>query len=179
MPDLAVALEEATIDDLAHVPDNAKAELVHGKLVRLMLAGGVPGYVGGEIFVGLRNYARRTRRGHAFPDNVGFLIHLPHRRSLSPDAAFYIGPLQGGQFLSGAPVFAAEVRSENDYGAAGTLVVWDVDVLHTEEVRKYTADAPETPTVFRRSDIADADPALPNWQFAVNDLFPASEDAAE
>jgi len=50
----------------------------------------------------------------------------------------------GMRFASGAPIFAVEVRSENDYGpaaeramaakradyfACGTLVVWDVDLL--------------------------------------------------
>lgn len=132
---------EATIEDLHRVAENGKAELVNGKVVHLMPTGGMPGYAGGEIFVALREYARRTRRGYAFPDNVGFVVNLPHRRSLSPDAAFHPGPFQGGQFLSGAPVFAAEVRSENDYGpamelemadrradyfAACTQVVWDV-----------------------------------------------------
>lgn len=177
----------ATVEDLYHVPENGKAELVNGKVVHLMPTGGVPSYAGGEIFAALRDYARRTRRGYAFPDNVGFVANLLRRRSLSPDAAFHVGPLQGGQFLSGAPRFAAEVRSENDYGpamelemadkgadyfAAGTQVVWDVDVLRSEEVRKYTADAPDSPTVFRRGDMADTEPAMPDWLFTVDDLFP-------
>jgi len=33
--------------------------------------------------------------GYAFPDNVGFLVDLPNRSSLSPNAAFYIGELRG------------------------------------------------------------------------------------
>jgi Uma2 family endonuclease len=48
------------------------------------------------------------------------------------------------KFYEGAPIFAVEVRSENDYGlkaeeriaekradyfVAGTLVMWDVDLL--------------------------------------------------
>jgi Uma2 family endonuclease len=78
--------------------------------------GGVPGRASGEIYVSLREYERRMRNGYAFPDNVGFIVNLPNRRSFSPDAAFYIGELKGGQFLDGAPVFAAEVRNEGDYG---------------------------------------------------------------
>ncbi len=182
-----ISKTQATTQDLYHVPDNGKAELVNGELVRLMPTGGVPGYAGGEVFAALREYARRTRTGYAFPDNVGFLVHLPRRRSLSSDAAFHPGPLEGGQFLSSAPRFAAEVRSENDYGAvaeqemadkradyfaAGTLVVWDVDVLRSGEVGKYAADAPDAPTVFRRGDVADAEPALPGWRLAVDNLFP-------
>jgi Uma2 family endonuclease len=135
---------EAIIEDLYRVPDNGKAEIVNGELVLMSPTGGVPGRASGEIYVSLREYERRTKNGYAFPDNVGFIVNLPHRRSFSPDAAFYVGKLKGGQFLDGAPVFAAEVRSEGDYGAkaeremaakradyfaAGTLVVWDVDVL--------------------------------------------------
>ncbi len=103
-------------------------------------------------------------------------MSLPTRKSFSPAAAFHPGPLQGGQFLDGAPLFAAEVRSEYDYGpaaeeeiaakradyfAAGTLVVWDVGVLRDMVVRVYRADAPDDPTVYRRGDIAEAEPALP------------------
>src|SRR5918997_6616572 len=135
----------ATIDDLYRVPENGKAELVNGEKVRMAPTGGIPGRSRGEIHVSLRDYERRTGRGYAFPHNVGFTVNLPHRGSFSPDAAFHAGPLRGGQFLDGAPSFAAEVRSENDYGeraeqemaekradyfAAGALVVWDVDVLH-------------------------------------------------
>ena len=141
----------------------------------------------GEIYVSLRDYERRTGRGYAFPDNVGFTVDLPHRGSFSPDAAFHAGPLMGGRFLEGAPIFAAEVRSENDYGeraeqemaekrtdyfAAGTLVVWDVDVLHERVVRVYRADEPNRPTTYQNDDVAEAEPALPGWMMPVRDLLP-------
>ncbi len=57
------------------------------------------------------------RQGMLYRNNVGFIVNLPNRRSFSPDAAFYKGTT-GGKFLEGAPIFAAEVRSENDYGEA-------------------------------------------------------------
>ena len=106
----------ATIDDLYRVPENGKAELVKEEIVLMAPTGGVPGRAGGEIYISLRDYERRTGRGYAFPDNVGFVVDLPHRGSFSPDAAFHPGPLQGGRFLDGSPIFAAEVRSETDYG---------------------------------------------------------------
>ena len=130
---------EATIEDLARVEE--KAEIVGGELVLMPAAGGFHGYATGEIFASLREYARRTGRGVAFGDSVGFIVDLPNRRSFSPDAAFWTGPLTR-KFADGAPVFAVEIRSEEDYGpaaeramaarradyfAAGTLVVWDVD----------------------------------------------------
>jgi Uma2 family endonuclease len=177
---------EATIEDLYQVPDNAKAEIVNGELVLMSPTGAAPGYAGDEIFASLREYARRTRSGRAVSDNKGFLVKLPNRRSFSPDAAFYVGPSPGMRFYQGAPVFAVEVRSEGDYGpkaeeamtdkradyfAAGTLVVWDVDLLSPDVVRAYRASDPETPTIYRRGEIADAEPAVPGWRMPVDDLF--------
>jgi Uma2 family endonuclease len=58
-----------------------------------------------------------------------------------------------------------------DYFAAGTQVVWDVDVLREKLIRAYRANDPEHPTVYRRGDVADAEPAVPGWRFAVDELF--------
>lgn len=178
---------KATIEDLYRVPENGKAELVDGEIVLMPPTGGVPGRAGGEIYVSLREYERRTGWGYAFPDNVGFVVDLPNRGSFSPDAAFHHGPLRGGRFMDGAPVFAAEIRSEGDYGekaeremaekradyfAAGTQVVWDVDVLRERVVRVYRADEPDRPTVYRIGGVAKAEPALPGWTLPVEDLLP-------
>jgi Uma2 family endonuclease len=175
---------EATIEDLYRV--DGKAELVNGELVHMPPTGFTPSRAGGEIFASLREYARRTKRGYAIPDNAAFIVNLPHRRSFSPSAAFYTGPPTGGKFMEGAPVFAAEVRSAGDYGprmerrtaekrgdysAAGTLVVWDVDVLREEVVRVYRAESPREAKVYRRGELAEAEPAVPGWTMAVDDLF--------
>ena len=177
---------EATIEDLYRVPDNGKAEIVNGELVLMSPTGGVPGRAVGEIYVSLHDYERRVGGGYAFPDNVGFIVNLPNRRSFSPDTAFYKGELRGGLFLEGAPVFAVEVRSAEDYGpaaerrmaakradyfAAGTLVVWDVDVLREKLVRVYRASDPEKPTVYRAGETAEAEPALPGWTMAADEIF--------
>ncbi|MEA2573165.1 MAG: hypothetical protein QOH93_463 [Chloroflexia bacterium] len=178
---------EATIEDLYHVPENGKAEIVDGELVIMSPTGWLPNYAAGEIFSHLRDYAKRTRTGHAVTDNAGFIVNLPHRRSFSPDAAFFAGPPTGMKFLQGAPLFAAEVRSEDDYGpaaerkiarksadyfAAGTQVVWDVDLLSEDVVRSHHAQEPENPIIYRRGQIADAEPALPGWSMPVDELFP-------
>ncbi len=177
---------KATIQDLYHVPDNAKAEIVNGELVRMSPTGGAPSYAASEVFASLREYARHTKRGRAVNDNAGFRVNLPNRESFSPDAAFYIGKDPGMKFFQGAPVFAVEVRSEGDYGpeaekemaakradyfAAGTLVVWDVDLLGTEVVRSCRATDPHQPTIYRRGEIAEAEPAVPGWKMPVDDLF--------
>lgn len=176
----------ATIEDLYNVPENGKAEIVNGELVRMLPTGGKPGLAGGEIFVALHRYAKKTGHGHAFPDNVGFVVHLPNRESFSPDAAYYTGEEISGKFPEGAPIFAVEVRSEGDYGpraeqkiaakisdyfAAGTLVVWDVDVLREEVIRVFRTSDPANPTVYRRGETAEAEPALPGWRMNVEDVF--------
>lgn len=174
----------ATIEDLYKV--KGKAELVNGEIVHMAPVGDDPGRSGGSIYVSLRLYERRTGNGHAYPDNVGFLCDLPHRKSFSPDAAFHTGPRAGMKFLDRAPTFAVEVRSENDYGAgaevamaakradyfaAGTQVVWDVDLQGPDTIRVFRASDPDHPTVYRRGQEAEAEPALPGWRFPVNELF--------
>lgn len=180
------AKTEATIDDLYRVPENGKAELVNGELVLMSPTGGVPGRAAGRIYRCLDDYERTVGGGYAFPDNVGFIVNLPNRRSFSPDAAFYKGELRGGLFLEGVPVFAVEVRSTDDYGqkaeaamaqkrgdyfAAGTLVVWDVDVLGVKVVRVYRAGDTGNPTVYRSGETAEAKPAVPGWTMALDEIF--------
>jgi Uma2 family endonuclease len=58
-----------------------------------------------------------------------------------------------------------------DYFACGTQVVWDVDLLSEDVIKSYKASDPTHPVIFRRGDIADAEPAVPGWRMAVNDLF--------
>lgn len=176
----------ATIEDLYHVPEDRKAELVNGEIVLMSPTGIEPGYAGDEIFASLREHAKRTKTGRAVGDNKGFRVKLLHRESFSPDAAFYLGNPSGMKFFEGAPVFAVEVRSENDYGpeaerkladkradyfAAGTLVVWDVDLLGADVIKVYRASGPDQPTLYRRGDIAEAEPAVPGWRMPVDDLF--------
>ena len=174
---------EATIEDLYRV--EGKAELVNGEIVHMPPTGGVPNHAGLVISLSLREYAKRTKKGHAFGDNTAFVVNLPNRKSFSPDAGFYVGSVTM-KFFEGAPVFAVEVRSEGDYGpkaernmaqkradyfAAGTQVVWDVDLLSDEVVRVYRASAQEQPAVYRRGETAEAEPAVPGWTMPVDDLF--------
>src|SRR5437868_4270573 len=176
---------EATIEDLYKV--EGKAELVNGEIILMSPTGRRPGYAGDVIFSSLFEYSKRQKFGDAVGDNKAFVVNLPHRKSFSPDAAFYVGPDPGMKFYEGAPVFAVEVRSESDYGpraeramakkradyfAAGTLVVWDVDLLSDDVVRVYRSNDPENPTIYRRGGVAEAEPVVPGWTMAVNDLFP-------
>ncbi len=58
-----------------------------------------------------------------------------------------------------------------DYFAAGTLVVWNVDLLGEDTVRVYRAGDSDQPTVYCRGDTAEAEPAVPGWSMPVDDLF--------
>jgi len=175
---------KATIDDLLKV--DQKAEIVNGEIILMSPTGILPGYAGDEILSSLLIYSEGRKFGWAVGDNKAFVVNLPHRKSFSPDAAFYVGVAKGMKFYDGAPVFAVEVRSEGDYGpraerrmaekradyfAAGTLVVWDVDLLSDDVVRVYRLGNAETSTIYHCGEIAEAEPAVPGWTMPVDDLF--------
>jgi Uma2 family endonuclease len=178
---------KATIEDLYKVPD--KAELVDGEIILMSPTGYSPNRAGTNILYSLTQYERQTGTGQAFSDGAGFIMDPTRRKVFSPDVAFHKGPASKGvnmRFIEGAPIFAVEIRSENDYGsaaelkmaakradyfAAGTQVVWDVDLQSESVVRSYRSDEPNHPTIYRRGDTATAEPALPGWMMPVDDLF--------
>lgn len=177
---------KATIQDLYEVPGNQKAEIVNGEIVMMSPTGSKPGRAAMKIVASLNSHESKRGGGYAFGDNVGFAVNLPNRDSFSPDAAWYIGEIDSMDFLEGAPVFAAEIRSKNDYGPkaeraitekirdyfiSGTQVVWDVDLLGEDVIKVYRTNDPDTPTIYRRGDIAEAEPAVPGWEFPVEELF--------
>ncbi len=163
-----------------------KAEIANGRIVHYMSTGGEPSYAGDQIAFSLHAYVERVQRGRAVGGNKGFRCNLPYRKSFSPDAAFYTGPRSAMEFYPEAPVFAVEVRSEGDYRsnmevelelkradyfAAGTLVVWDVDLQNEEVVRSYSSQNPTKPQVFKRGETANAEPAALGWTMNVDRLF--------
>ncbi len=176
---------EALFEELSRI--EGKGEIVGGKVIEMTGSGPWPGDVAALILFALFQYARRTKRGHAVGDRNTFRVNLPHRLSFSPDVAYHTGSRIPMKYYEGAPVFAVEVRSENDYGryaeremaqkradyfAAGTLVVWDVDLLSNDVVRVYRATSPDVPTIYHPGDTAEAEPAVPGWTMAVKDLLP-------
>lgn len=178
------AKPKATVEDLYQA--RGKAELVDGEIVLLSPTGHLPNRAAGTIYLRLREYESSSKSGLAYTDNAGFRVRLPHRESFSPDCAYYTGRAFGGKFLEGAPVFAVEVRSEDDYGpqaerqmaakradyfAAGTEVVWDVDVLREKIVRVFRATDPDNPSVFRPGETADAEPAVPGFRMKVDEIL--------
>ena len=175
----------ATLADLMKV--EGKAELIGGRIVEFMTSGDLPSIIAFEIAVALRAYAKLMKRGRAYADGTGFAVDPPlisGRQSFSPDAAYLenASAAPGMSFIDAVPVFAVEVRCENDYGRsaetaiadkradyfeAGTLAVWDVD----PDARTITLHTPITETTFRPGDLAHAEPAVPGWTLDVTGLF--------
>ncbi|MGL4421479.1 MAG: Uma2 family endonuclease [Gemmataceae bacterium] len=177
----------ATLADLLRC--EGPAELIGGRIVRFMPSGRRHGRLVGWIFLRLQDYVQKTGRGEAHTDGVGYAVdELPSgRASFSPDVSYHTIPPQAddSNFIAGAPDFAVEVRSQNDYGPtaerslaakradyfqAGTLAVWDVDPV-AECIHLYSAATPDSATVFTVTDLAHAEPALPGWTLPVGMLF--------
>lgn len=174
----------ATIDDLRRTKH--KAEIVNGEMLVIGPSGGGPAIAAGNIIFSLHQHKRQHGRGTVFTSRLTYLVDLPHRQAISPDVSWYTGPDSGGGFPREAPVFAVEVRDWIDHGdeaerrmaakradyfAAGTQVVWDVDVLREKLIRAYHSNNPGRATVYRPGDVADAEPAVPGWRFPVDELF--------
>jgi Uma2 family endonuclease len=183
----SVASTRATLDDLYRIPE--KAELIGGRIVIQMATGLKPNRVAGRIYRSLDDHADATQSGKALTDNMGYEVSLlpSGRESFSPDASFHRGPFPKDvmRFIRGAPHFAVEVRSDNDYGPAaeaemaekrtdyfqaGTEVVWDVDTV-AECIYVYRVATPEHATTFRKGEIADAEPAVSGWRVGVDWIF--------
>lgn len=176
---------DALFDELACT--EGKAEIVDGEIVLMSPTGPWPGYAAAEILFSLQTYVRRVKTGVACGDNNIFRVNLAHRKSFCPDVAYFIGRSRPMKYYQGSPQFAVEVRSSGDYGpraerllaakradyfAAGTLVVWDVDLLSQDIVRMYLSTSPDQPMIFRQHDIAHAEPAVPGWTMPVDDILP-------
>ena len=178
----------ATLDDLMRV--DGKAELIDGEIIRFMSSGVLPSRVALRIAWRLEAYAEAVGSGAAFGDGIGYALgtRLTNgRQSFAPDASFFAGsdPANLMRFMEGAPTFAVEVRSENDYGPAadreiaakradyfesGTLVVWDVDPV-ARTVAVFRGSGSTTDVVYGVGEIAEAEPAVPGWTCPVDDLF--------
>ena len=57
-----------------------------------------------------------------------------------------------------------------DYFEAGTSIVWDVDPK-ARSIASYRGDPAKPIAVFRPGQVAEAEPAVPGWLLAVDELF--------
>ncbi len=180
---IRTAKDDELFDQLMKI--DGKAEIVNGEIVCGESDGFLPALAKAEILMALDRYARRTKSGRALGGTVAFRVDLTNRKSFCADAAYILGPRDGKMgAVEGAPVFAVEVRSENDYGpaaeraiaqkiadyfAAGTRAVWDVDLLGENVVTLHLPG--QAPQIFRRGDSSHAGDALPGWAMEVDEIF--------
>ncbi len=61
--------------------------------------------------------------------------------------------------------------NRTDYFSCGTLMARDVDLLSDDMVKVYRASHSHHPATYRRSEIVEAEPAVPKWRLPVNNLF--------
>lgn len=177
---------EATIEDLYRI--EGQAELVNGEIVRMPLH--VEGVVRaiGRAKMSLLDYAEEGKGTRGFPSGskVAYVVDLPHRKAFCPDLAYSTNTEHSMKFPVGAPIFVAEFRDPDNYGpaaeraiadkisdyfAAGTQVVWDVNLQSNDVVRVFRKDSPDEPIIYRRGETAEAEPALPGWTMPIDDLF--------
>jgi Uma2 family endonuclease len=173
----------ATVDD-PRLTD-LKTEIVNDELIVIGPSGDYPATAAGSIIYSLTTYEREFGGGQTTMSRVAFIVDLPHRLAICPDAGWYTGHWEDADFPRGAPVFAVEIRDAPEYGdeaerrmaakradyfAAGTRVVWDVDPLRENVIRVYRADDPEHATVYRQGEVAEAEPAVPGWRFPVDEM---------
>jgi Uma2 family endonuclease len=154
---------QATFDDLEQV--EGLAEIVNGEI--MMLAPKDSHHTRAGMYIGNRllEYEARTQLGWTFLTGANYRAKLPHRLSFCPDVSFYEPPEISKS--DGALALVVEIRSAGDYGlqaervmaakradyfAAGTKVVWDVDIRREGWIKSYRAGEPASPLVFKRGD---------------------------
>ena len=179
--------QDATLADLARIKN--RAELITGRIVLLPYLGHKPGVAMAKFLISLQKYIEAMGRGHVLMSKLAYEVPklVSGRESFSPNASYYDGPLPEDPwaFIPGPPTLAVEIRSidaygpevgaeratkRGDYFAAGTLFVWDVDALN-ETVQTYRPGPCARPLTFRRGEVANAEPAVPGWRMAVDEIF--------
>jgi Uma2 family endonuclease len=177
---------EATLDDLTLMAEGWRAEIVHGKLEPLPMGCTRTARAGDYITTALSRYEQRTESGVAAGDKTIFEVKMRFRECFIPDSSYCLGVNAETLDRVGPPSLAVEIRSDTEYDLraergiefkrkeyfeAGTLIVWDVDVLREGFIKSYHKDAPDEPTVFKRGDLAHAEPTLPGFRLDVEDMI--------
>ena len=170
---------------VAAVYDNRKVELTQeGHIVVMPPTSLEGGYLSGEVFYQLADWARRTGTGKAFDSSAGFYITPEQNRS--PDAAWVsniriesIPKKARKRFAPFCPDFAIEVKSPSNnsrelkakcrwYVERGAFQAWLMDP-ELKTVSIYSAEDPEAVTTL--SDVNDITGSGPLAGFVL-DLTP-------
>jgi Uma2 family endonuclease len=172
-----------TAEQLLAAGDIGRCELVRGELILMSPAGSEHGYVAARLVQWLGNYVDETGFGETYSSETGFYIERQPDTVRAPDASFVrldrLPPEDARGFFPGVPDLAFEVLSPGDTSSEtddkidqwltnGCRLVSVADPKK-RTIRSYTPDQPVR--VFREGDTYDAAPVLPDFKFAVSDLF--------
>lgn len=173
---------EADLIDANERKDGPLCELVDGTLVEKVM-GFEEATIGGEIYSAIREFIRPRRLGVALPADgmmrlAPGLIRLPDVtynsaakfrawRTSKPTVADF-GPDLAVEVLSKSNRRGEIERKRNEYFAAGTTLVWEVNP------RRQTVSIYTSPAAGRRLGIDDTltgDPVLPGFSLPLAELF--------
>lgn len=173
-----------TIDDMWHITEPGRYDLIRGELRVMPLAGGLHGQSAVNLGVLLWNHVKDAELGTVFGTSTGFVLGRDPDTLLAPDIAFARHEqLQSisdpGDFLHFPPDFAVELVSPWDgcsavtekvteYLAAGTSLVWVVDP-QLRLVIAYTPD--RNARVYVEGDQIDCGDIVPGFRIPVSKLF--------
>lgn len=186
--EMPVSVAGYTADDLLRMAEGERYELVDGELVERDM-GALSGWVGGEVFGRIREYARQ-HGGWAFGDGVGYRCYTDDpERVRKPDASF-VGadrlPSPPEGYITIAPDLAVEVVSPNDiyyeveakvdeYLSAGVRLVWVVNPVN-KSVRVFQPG--RIVGEFGADDELTGGDVMPGFACRVRSLFPSSPQTA-
>ena len=179
-----VAQPAITADELLHMPDGERFELVDGELVEREM-GSLAGWISNRLGAFLERYAER-HGGIAFGEGAWYRCYDDDpERVRKPDASYiHAGRLPGdeipGGYITIPPDVAVEVISPNDvyydveakveeYLDAGVPLVWLINP-DNRSVRVFRAGKPVVQ--LRVHDELTGDDILPGFQCSVAELFP-------
>jgi Uma2 family endonuclease len=173
-----------TVEDLPWLePEEGRAELVAGTLVREPPPGEGHGGIAAQVAALLLPFVREHGLGWVFVE-TGYVLASDPDTVRGPDVSFVsahrlVTAARRGPYRVGGPDLAVEVVSPGDsrrevadkaaeYLAAGTAAVWVLDPRH----QTVTTHLPERrPTTLGREETLHGEPYLPGLRLPVADLF--------
>lgn len=173
-----------TVEDLPWLePEEGRAELVAGTLVREPPPGEGHGGIAADVATLLNPFVREHGLGRVFVES-GYVLASDPDTVRGPDVSFVSArrlatAARRGPYVVGAPDLAVEVVSPKDsrrdvaekvaeYLGAGAEAVWVIDPRH----QAVTVHLPELrPTTLGRGETLSGDPYLPGLRLPVADLF--------
>ena len=187
---MSAVLEETqnrlmTADELFMMPNTERGcELVRGKLIKYMPTGMIHGIITTQIGQALSNFVRANNLGIVLAAETGFYIFQTPDTVRAPDSSF-IGNEKIAKhgitekYFPDAPDLAVEVVSPGDrkkdfeekvkdYLSAGVQLVW---IIYPQNRIVAVYRQNNIVSILREDDEFDGESVLPNFRFALSELF--------